>query len=213
MFDFKNMKEIEMKKIFALVFLTITCSIASAQNYAGVDGGYGFIDIKAQQTAQTLANLSGSTVTYTYDKAALTGRMFFGFGVADNLALELGYFASANATAKYTISGASATENYSTNGFDAGLVYKPQEDGIFFKAGFHSSKVEGDASVTINGTTYNIASDSKSGTGMMAGVGYEAKMSGSSGLKSRLGWTYYNKVGGVSDANVNLIYFGLVKGF
>ena len=202
-----------MKKLLAGITLIAGASLASAENYVGADGGYGFVDIKAKQTAQTLANLSGSTVSYTYDRGALTGRLYFGFGLAENIAVELGYFASANATAKYTISGASATENYSTSGFDAGLVYKPQEEGVFFKAGFHSSKVEGDASVTINGTTYNIASDSKSGTGMMAGIGYEAKMSGSSGLKSRLGWTYYNKVGGVSDANVNLIYLGLVKGF
>jgi hypothetical protein len=202
-----------MKKLLTILSAVFISSFANAENYVGVDGGYGFVDIKAKQTAQTLANLSGSTVSYTYDRGALSGRLYFGFGLAENIAVELGYFASANATAKYTISGASATENYSTNGFDAGLVYKPQEEGVFFKAGFHSSKVEGDASVTINGTTYNIASDSKSGTGMMAGIGYEAKMSGSSGLKSRLGWTYYNKVGGVSDANVNLIYLGLVKGF
>jgi hypothetical protein len=207
------MKEIKMKKIIALVFFTVTCSLASAQNYAGIDGGYGFVDIKAQQTAQTLANLSGSTVTYTYDKAAVTGRMFFGFGIADNLALELGYFTSANASAKYTISGASASENYSTSGFDAGLVYKPSTEGMFFKAGFHSSKVDGDASVTIGGTTYNIASDSKSGTGLMAGLGYEEKFNTSSDLKWRMGWTYYNKVGGVSDANVNLLYVGIVKSF
>ncbi len=202
-----------MKKLLFVVSTFLFCSVANAENYAGVDGGYGIVDIKAKQTAQTLANLSGSTVTYTYDYGALTGRLYFGFGLAENIAIEVGYFASANATAKYTISGASATENYSSSGLDAGFVYKPSEEGVFFKAGFHSSKVDGDASVTINGTTYNIASNSKSGTGMMAGIGYEEKMSGSSGLKGRLGWTYYNKVGGVSDANVNLIYLGLVKSF
>ena len=75
--------------------------------------------------------------------------LYFGFGLAENIAIELGYFASANATAKYTISGASATENYSSSGFDAGFVYKPSEDGVFFKAGFHSSKVDGDASASV----------------------------------------------------------------
>jgi hypothetical protein len=202
-----------MRKSLTILSAVFFSSFANAENYVGVDGGYGFVDIKAKQTAQTLANLSGSTVSYTYDRGALTGRLYFGFGLAENIAVELGYFASANATAKYTISGASATENYSANGFDAGLVYKPSEDGVFFKAGFHSSSVEGDGSVTIGGTTYSVTSLTKSGTGMMAGIGYEAKMSGSSGLKSRLGWTYYNKVGGVSDVNINLIYLGLVKDF
>jgi hypothetical protein len=202
-----------MKKLLTILSAVFFSSFANAENYVGADGGYGYVDIKAGQTAQTLANLSGSTVSYTYDRGALTGRLYFGFGLAENIAVELGYFASANATAEYTISGASATENYSANGFDAGLVYKPSEDGVFFKAGFHSSTVEGDGSVTIGGTTYSVTSISKSGTGMMVGIGYESKMSGASGLKSRVGWSYYNKVGGVSDVNINLIYLGLVKGF
>lgn len=202
-----------MKKLLFVVSTFLSCSVASAENYVGAEGGYGFVDIKAKQTAQTLANLSGQTVSYTYDRGALTGRLYFGFALTENVAIELGYFASANATAKYTISGASATENYSSSGLDAGLVYKPSEDGVFFKAGFHSSKVEGDGSVTIGGTTYNVTSISKSGTGLMAGIGYEAKMNSSSDLKTRFGWAYYNKVGGVSDVNVNLIYLGLVKGF
>jgi len=202
-----------MKKLLTIMSIVLFSSVANAENYAGIDGGYGFVDLKAKDTAQTLANLSGSTVTYTYDRAAITGRLYFGFDIAEHLVVEIGYFASANASAKYTISGASATENYSSSGIDAGFVYKPSDEGVFFKAGFHSSKVDGDASITIGGTTYNIASTSKSGTGLMGGIGYEEKMSGSSGLKGRVGWTYYNKVGGVSDANVNLIYLGLVKSF
>ena len=147
-----------MKKLLTGITLIAGASLASAENYVGADGGYGFVDIKAEQTAQTLANISGSTVNVVYDRGALSGRLYFGFGLAENIAVELGYFASANATAKYTISGASATENYSANGFDAGLVYKPSEDGVFFKAGFHSSTVEGDGSVTIGGTTYSVTS-------------------------------------------------------
>jgi len=203
-----------MKKNVALLPIALlACSIASAENYAGVEGGYGFIDIKAAQTAQTLANLSGRTVSYTYDKAAITGRMFFGFEVTENLALEVGYFTSANASAKYTISSASASENYSMSGFDGALVFRPKEEGVFFKAGFHNSTITGDASLTINGTTYNISGNASSGTGLMGGIGYEEKVRDSKDLKWRAGWSYYNKVGGVSDANVNLLYLGIAKGF
>ena len=41
-----------------------------SKSYFGVDGGYAFVDLKAEETAQTLANLSGSTVTYQEDQAA-----------------------------------------------------------------------------------------------------------------------------------------------
>lgn len=202
-----------MKKLIASIALIACSGYSHAQYYAGVDGGYGFVDIKAKQTAQTLANLSGSTVKYTYDKAALSGRFFLGMDVAENLAVELGYFMSANASATYTISGASATENYSTSGFDAGLVFKPSANGLFLKAGFHRSEVSGDASVKIGNTTYNIAANSKSGTGLVAGIGYEAQFNNTPDMKWRMGWSHYNKVGGVSDANVNLLYIGLLKKF
>lgn len=201
-----------MKKLFLAIAITGSTSAFSG-NYAGLEGGYGFVDIKAKQTAQTLANLSGRTVTYTYDKATFSGRAYFGFSVMENASVEVGYFQTSNLNATYTITGASAKESYSANGIDASLVYKPTPEGVFFKGGFHTSKISGDGSLTIGGTTYNIASTSKSGTGLLAGIGYEGKFGNSQDVNWRAGWSHYNKVGGLSDANVNLIYVGISKNF
>ena len=50
---------------FSIIFFTN----AVAENVRlGVEGGLVWADIRAEETAQTLANLSGSTVTYTYDE-------------------------------------------------------------------------------------------------------------------------------------------------
>lgn len=201
-----------MKKVFfALSILSSACAFAG--NYGGVEAGYSFVDIKAEQTAQTLANLAGRTVTVVYDTAGFTGRAYFGVGVSDNASVEFGYFATANLTATYTMTGASAKENYSANGFDASLVYKLASEGIFFKGGLHSSKVTGDASISLGGTTYNVASTSKSGTGLFGGIGYESKLGNSPDTRWRAGWSHYNKVGGISDANVNFVYIGVLKNF
>lgn len=201
-----------MKKSFvALAFISSTCAFAG--NYVGAEAGYGFVDIKAEQTAQTIANLSGQTVRVVYDKAGFTGRGYFGIGIDQNIAVEIGYFATANLTATYTLSGASAKENYSASGLDASLVFKPAEEGVFFKVGMHNSKVTGDASITVGGTTYNVNGTTKSGTGLLGGIGYEAKLANSPDVSWRAGWTYYNKIGGLSDANVNLFYAGIQKKF
>ena len=63
-----------------------------SKSYFGVDGGYAFVDLKAEETAQTLANLSGSTVTYQEDQAAGYLRFYYGFAVSENLDLQAGYF-------------------------------------------------------------------------------------------------------------------------
>ena len=54
-----------MKKFIFLICLLIPSSLLAKEGEAhfGIDFGYGFMDIGADQTAQNIANLSGSTVT------------------------------------------------------------------------------------------------------------------------------------------------------
>ena len=54
----------------------------------GVDGGFTWADLKAEDTAQEIANLSGSTVTYEYDEATWAGRIYGDYGVAENMNIE-----------------------------------------------------------------------------------------------------------------------------
>ena len=72
-----------MKKnfIFLFVFSIITFIHTSLKAQdgdvtVGLDIGYGFLDIGADETAQTIANLSGSTVTYSSDVGSWMGRVY-----------------------------------------------------------------------------------------------------------------------------------------
>lgn len=192
-----------MKKLLIIITTLLLSSPLFAKEGEmgfGVDVGFGFADIGAKDTAQTIANLAGSTVTYSYDYGAVAGRLYLDYGISDDLLFEAGYFQSGDIDAKYTLSGTTVTESYSVNGFDIAAVYAPSNEGYFFKGGFHSSEIRGNASITISGTTY-AANATASGGGFLIGGGYDYG-------GSRFGYTYYANVGGDSDANVGLLYYG-----
>ncbi len=193
-----------MKKILLIFVLSLLFNFSSKANDAhfGVDLGWGFVDLKAADTAQTIANLSGSTVTYTYDEAALVGRAYFDAEIADNILAEIGYFLSGDMSATYTIGSASASETYNTSGIDAAVVYKPNDEGAFFKAGMHSSELDGALDVTIDGTKYNIAQESANGIGYLVGAGFDFDEN------YRVGYTFYTSIGGIADADIGLLYIG-----
>ena len=188
-----------------ILFIILITSNPKAEEESfklGVDLGYGFLDIGADETAQTLANLSGSTVTYTTDYGSWLARVYGDVKIMESLSIDIGLFITGDVEAKYTLSGASATESYSANGVDASLVLKEgSQDGWFIKAGVHSSTVDGNASITIGGTTY-AANAASSGTGYLVGGGYDFEDN------SRIGYTYYADLGGLSKADLAYIYYG-----
>ncbi len=186
--------------IFLYFFLFFLSPSILAKSGFGIEGGWGFIDIGAADTAQNIANISGSTVSYTSDTGTWVGRFFGDFQISDNFYGEIGYFISGDITAKYTLSGATASESYSANGIDFAGVFK-SEAGLFVKGGLHSSTVDGQANITISGTTY-AANAAASGTGGLFGFGME----GADG--ERYGYTFYSSVGGLDDADVGFLYYG-----
>ena len=114
--------------------------------------------------------------------------------------IEVGHFHSGDIEAKYTLSGASATETYNENQFDVAAVHAPNNEGYFFKGGFHSSAISGQASITISGTTYAAKATAICG-GLLRGGGFDYG-------DSRVGNTYYANIAGDHDANVGLVYYG-----
>ena len=190
-----------MKKInLSLIGLLLFVNSALAEVKMGLEGGLTYADMRAEETAQLLANASGSTVTYEYDEATWQGRIFADMEVTPEVHVELGYFLTGSLDATYTISGASATESYDAMGIDlAAVIYR---DDIFFKAGMHSSELEGNAKLTIGGTTYNV-SETISGSGYLVGGGMQVD-------DSRFGLTYYADVGGDTDSDMVNIYYGLL---
>ena len=201
-----------MKKNYLIIFVfSIIVSISSilkAEDISlGVDLGFGFIDIGADDTAQTIANISGSTVTASYSSAAsdVYKRQIYGeYKIADGTYLDIGLFQTGDVTAKYTLSGATASESYSANGVDVSAVIKENDtEGLFVKGGIHSSTIDGNANVTISGTTY-AAQATASGTGFLVGGGYDYADG------QRAGITYYSNLGGDSAADMWLIYYGFL---
>lgn len=189
--------------IFTFLFLSIFCSKVIADEITiGVDLGYGFLDIGADNTAQTIANLSGSTVTASYDTGAWFGRIYGDYKIADSTYIDVGFFMTGDVTAKYTLSGATASESYSANGIDVSAVLKENEkEGFFVKGGIHSSTIDGNANVTISGTTY-AAQATASGIGFVFGAGYDGNDN------SRAGVSLYSNLGGDDAADMWLFYYG-----
>ncbi len=184
----------------SLIGLLLFLNSALAEVKMGVEGGLTYADMRAEETAQSLANASGSTVTYEYDEATWQGRIFADMEVTPEVHVEIGYFLTGSLDATYTISGASATEGYNAMGIDlAAVIYR---DDIFFKAGMHSSELEGNAKLTIGGTTYNV-SETISGSGYLVGGGMQVD-------DTRFGLTYYADVGGDTDSDMVNIYYGLM---
>jgi Outer membrane protein beta-barrel domain len=196
------------KKLFAIA-MTVAASSAFAQSsYFGIEGGAAFADIKADETAQYLANVSGRTTSYTYDKATGVARIYYGTNIAKNVDVEIGYFKTSDLKASYSNSLGTANEKYSAYGLDLSAVYRPEPTGLFFKAGVHQSKIDGNARVTV-GSYSATGAGSESGAGLLLGLGYDAKLSND--LYWHTAFTHMNKVAG--EINVNVLTLGISKKF
>ena len=166
----------------------------------GVEIGWSPVELEAEDTAQSIANALGETVTTTYDTGVFVGRLFGEYGLSSNTAIEAGYFRTSSADAKYSAASGTASESYDVFGFDAALVLKSSE-GFFGKVGIHSSTVEGAANVVIGGTSY-AATGSADGSGLLFGAGYEVD-------NTRYAVTRYNDVGGI-DTDVTFLSVGFL---
>ena len=193
-----------MKKLFVFILsILFSFNIANAEQGQfrfGAEIGWSPVELEAEDTAQAIANASGSTVTTEYDTGVFVGRLFGEYGLTSNAAVEVGYFRTTSADATYKIGADSASESYDVSGFDIAAVLK-SSDGLFGKVGMHSSKVDGEANVTIGGTSYS-ATGSADGTGILFGGGYEMD-------NMRYAITRYDGVGGI-DTNVTYLSVGFL---
>ena len=199
----KSMNNLFLRTIITFLLIIFTSSVKAEESFSlGVDFGYGFLDIGADETAQSIVNTAGSTVNYEADTGSWMGRIYTDLEIANSLYVDVGFFLTGSIDAKYTLSGVTVTEGYSANGVEASLVYKEgDKEGFFLKGGVHSSTVDGNASITISGTTY-AANAAASGTGFLFGGGIDF----SDG--TRIGYTYYSDLGGLSKADLGYIYYG-----
>ena len=184
-----------MKKLIYIALLIFGFSnlvnAEEGQFRFGIELGWTPMDIEAEETAQAIANASGSTVTVEYDTGAFVGRAFGEYGFSSILGIEVGYFQTSGAGATYKIGADSASEEYDIHGLDLSAVFKSPE-GFFGKVGLHSSTIDGSANVTIGGTSYS-ATASKTGTGPLIGAGIDVG-------NQRYAFTHYADVGGLDTS-------------
>ena len=206
----------KMTKIALAAVLAMGATVANAAGYVGFDAGWASVDQKPLVDAlgQSLANASGHTVSVVYDQATSAGRVFAGWNVAQGVDVEVGYLQSGDLAATYTGTTAgnaaySLKTDMSVSGFDVAAVWWPTEN-IFIKGGAHSTEAELSLSANVSGTTATYTT-SESGTGLLVGIGYEAALS--KDINWRTAYTYYDKLGGMSDANSHNYTVGLKMKF
>ena len=184
----------KLKNVIKIIFLlSFFSSVANAEQgdfRFGVELGWSPVDLDAENTAQKIANASGSTVIVEYSTGVLVGRLFADYGISDNIYGEIGYFQTTGAEATYKISSDSAKETYDAHGFDLSAKYL-SDMGIFGKIGMHSTTIDGAANVTIAGTSYSATAKAQ-GTGPLVGAGMEIG-------GTLFSVTRYQSVGGISD--------------
>lgn len=191
------MKNIIIAFIFAF---GLNVSSALSENKYGLEIGWGYIpglEDDAKSIGQSLANSLGSTVTLTTDTGAIVLRGFGMMPIDEKLALEGGVFFSGDVDTKFTYSGGSTTITQDVSGFDLSLLYEIT-DGILLKGGFHSSEVNGAATVSLGGATASLTT-SDSGTSGLIGIETVDNSQWAFSL------VYYEGLGGLDDSDLTLI--------
>ena len=196
--------KITLSIVSALLLMTslVSAETKPGQTQFGIDGGYAFADIDAKNTAQSIANATGSTTTATYDNATWMIRPFVSYGYTKEISGDLGLFYTGDLDANYrTASGVTASESYKAMGVDLSGVYT-FPGGIFVKAGVHYGQLDGNASVRLSSGASASVSGYQYGANVLAGAGYES----ASGL--RVGYTFYNDIGDLAGAYFGMLYVG-----
>ena len=196
--------KIALSVVSALLLMTslVSAETKPGQTQFGIDGGYAFADIDAKNTAQSIANATGSTTTATYDNATWMIRPFVSYGYTKEISGDLGLFYTGDLDASYrTASGVTASESYKAMGADLSGVYT-FPGGIFVKAGVHYGQLDGSASVRLSSGASASVSGYQYGANVLAGAGYES----ASGL--RVGYTFYNDIGDLAGADFGMLYVG-----
>jgi len=205
--------EFKLFKIIKLVAFALLLPFAPANAEKlslGVSGGLSFADVGdyAGDVAQAIANATGNTTTYSYDRATWGGRLFADYEIGSGLSIEAGYFLTGDIDISYSIPGATASEAFSGSGIDFAAKYRISEESLYVKAGMHSSTLNYASSITIGGTTVNLGTIETEGSGGLFGVGYLISEE-EDGSSSYVGYDLYASVGGVDDADFGYLYYGV----
>jgi Outer membrane protein beta-barrel domain len=210
-----NNQGIYMKKLLlAAAIATISSGAVAADNsntYAGVQLGYANSSSSGQDTANNIVRQVGGVVSVSQSSGSALGRAFAGYQFNENISTEIGIYRTSSLKANFAgVTGGSVAYTGSINAYawggDASILIRPSVstglNGLFGRVGGHWDSIE------YSGCSARCASSSESGTGFLAGAGYDASFD--KNLLGRVEYTYYDSLaGGNSSANtgsVSLMY-------
>ena len=141
-------------------------------------------------------------MTFSEESSTLAARIYGELTLTDELAAEFGIFQTGSLDVTFGAPGTTASETVGLDarGIDVGLTYYPM-NAVFFRAGVHYSEITGTGTTTISGTAYTASADIE-GFGGFIGAGVYLTENISIGL------TYYDNVGGDSDADATFTFIG-----
>jgi opacity protein-like surface antigen len=209
-----------MKKILQALLLALPVIAIAAESqgsYVGVEVGYTRIDDAAQQTANDLVRSLGGVATVSADAGVGLGKLFAGYKFNENIGAEIGAYRTSDFDMKASgITGGSAsyvgTSSTNVYGAEASLLLRPSVstglNGLFVRFGGHWDRAEQDASIA--GGVNGYATSWRSGTGFLAGAGYDINVD--KNIAGRIGYTYLDSIAG-SNAYANVGSLSLMYKF
>jgi opacity protein-like surface antigen len=215
-------KEILMKKLLVVATLATLSLNAIAQSfkpgyYAGAELGATRVEDNAQLLANRLVAEAGGSASVNQDTSIGVGRVFFGYKVIENVDLELGYFQTGDAEARFSgVTRGNTPYNgvfkLSASGFDYSALIRPSIstglNNAFIRLGGHSSKEE----LQLSGSSIvNSQTIKQSGTGMLYGAGYDINVT--KNIDARLQITRLLKIAGNSDEKATVYSIGILGKF
>lgn len=205
-----------MKKALIAVVLSMAAvgsAFAQGGVYLGVESGPVFFDDTLDELSDVYIYDHGAdSASADQQLASLTFRPFVGYGLTDQIALEIGltFFSRETTVSGYYggyVNHYKDTYTESWRMVDYAVLWHPSGNaGFFARAGAHSTtyKIE----VKGNGVGNDSASDSQSG--LQLGLGYDWKMGPGA---FRVSFTHYGNMPGYEDEALNLLKFGYLFQF
>ena len=163
---------------------------------------------------------AGGTFSLDMKTSAASGRIFAGYNVHEQVALELGFLKTQNMRSNFTGTEShqisfSGSGTRKLSGIDYSVLLRPsQESGMHrFYGRLGGSYLQDDRSATVHAGTHSSYSvrASEKGTGWLAGIGYEHPVS--SNLSIRAEYSHYGRIAGDSDTRAGMYGINLIGRF
>ena len=183
------------------IIIGITAALVALPAAAQEPGWYAGVSVGQSKAKDACNGVPGGV---SCEDSTTTFKVFGGYQLSRNFALELGYSPE---LAKASASGFGATADIKASAFEAVLIPSaPIGDfSLFFKLGLYAAETKGSSSVGAS------ASDSNGGYTLGLGAGY----SFTKNLGARAEWQRYDQVGGdnVGKADIDVFNVGLLYRF